>query len=484
MKIKGLLALLTLLSIILFFSCTKINEATELGDDLIPAVDNVNTFDTTLEVDAAFFPFEDTSKHFIDENMALGRINDPAFGTTNADMYFNLSSVIYGTYPFIKPDSVIIDSVVLSLSYQAAYGDTALSTSSQISVQVSEIPTNNGFVDTMLYRYDHAGFSPLGSPLGNKTFTIKSVTDSQTVIRKKDTSKVARVLRIPLDKSIGQKLASFDTSSGSNGGYKSDEAFRKLFRGLAVKTTSSTGNGVLAYFNLTNANTRLIVYFQATKNGVTDTATAQYLHTAYSQANSVRRTGGGEYLAKIQTTPTQPYPQKLYIQSSPMGSYIGMKIPGLDAFPNKVIHRAELIAYKVPSDNPVADNIFTVPNRLLMDHKGPNNSKDSAYIFDNDIQPGFDGSLNFDAFGGLLKTDDSYRFNITRYVQGIVTRKERNDSLRLFAPLRSNMYSKNLGQTISIPSLDYIAKGRVIIANKNYPDQSKRLRLRIIYSNL
>lgn len=38
----------------MFFSCTKINEATELGDDLIPAVDNVNTFDTTLTVHLRF----------------------------------------------------------------------------------------------------------------------------------------------------------------------------------------------------------------------------------------------------------------------------------------------------------------------------------------------------------------------------------------------------------------------------------------------
>ena len=489
MKIKGLLALLSLLSIILFFSCTKINVATELGDDLIPAVDNVNTFDTTLEIDAAFFPFEDTSRHFIDENMALGRINDPAFGSTTADMYFNLSSAVYGTYPYItntpsNPDSLKIDSVVLSLSYQASYGDTAMSTGSQISVQVSEIAPNNGFVDTMLYRFDHAGFSTIAPSLGSKTFTIKNVTDSQTIIRKRDTSKVARVLRIPLSNSIGQKLASYDTTSGPNGGYKSDTAFRKLFRGLTVKTISATGNGALAYFNLTNLNTRLIVYFRATKNGVTDTTFAQYLHTAYSQANSIKRTAGGEYLAKIQNQPTQPYPQKLYIQSSPTGSYIGMKIPGLDAFPNKVIHRAELIAYKVAADDPIADNILTVPNRLLLDHKGPNNSKDSVYIFDNDIQPGFDGSLNFDAFGGIIKTDDSYRFNITRYVQGIVTRKERNDSFRLFAPLRSNMYSKNLGQIISVPNLDFIAKGRVVIANNNFPDRTKRLRLRIIYSNL
>jgi len=477
-KIKGLLALLSLLSIIVFFSCTKINESTELGDGLIPAVDNVNTFDTTLEVSASFFPFEDSSRHLISENMALGRINDPAFGNTTANMFFNLSSIIYGVSPF-RDTVLAIDSVVLSLAYRGGYGDT--STNGQISVEVSEINQNNGFDDTTLYRFDNPGFTSSGS-IGNKTFSLPQFRDSIQISpsgRKTDSAKVVNVLRIKLNNSIGEKIRAFDTTA--NGGFKNDSSFRKKFRGLAVKTINAGLPGTLAYFNLTDiSNTALIVYYHKTKDGVKDTTTAIFIHNSYSQANSIRRTAGGEYLAKI----NQLSSQKLYIQSAPTGSYIGMKIPGLDAFPNKVIHRAELIVYKVPADNPAADNILTVPNRLLLDHKGVNNSKDSAYIFDNDIQPGFDGSLNFNAFGGLIQKDDSYRFNITRYVQGIVTRKERNDSLRLFAPLRSNMFSRSLNQVITVPSLDFIAKGRVVIANNNFPDQNKKLRLRIIYSNL
>lgn len=475
MKIKGPLALLSLL-FILFFSCTKINEATELGDGLIPAVDNVNTFDTTLEVSAAYFPFDDSSRHFISENMALGRISDPAFGTTTADMYFNLSSLVYGSSPF-KDTITAIDSVVLSLSYRGGYGDT--SASGSISVDVSEINAGNSFVDTTLYRFDNPGFTT-GATLGSKTFSIPQFRDSIPVGLKRDTVKLVNVLRIKLNNnSLGQKLSAFDTTA--TGGFKNDSLFRSKFRGLAVKTTSAGLPGTLAYFNLADvSNTALIVYYRSSKNGVKDTAAVAFVHTAYSQANSIRRTPSGEYLAKI----SQPTSQKLYIQSSPTGSYVGIKIPGLDVFPNKVIHRAELIAYKVPADNPAADNILTVPNRLMLDHKGNDNSKDSAYIFDTDIQPGFDGSLDFSSFGGGLRSDNSYRFNITRYVQGIVTRKDRNDSLRLFAPLRTNMFSKSLGQVITVPNLDFIARGRVVIANNNYSDQTKRLRLRIIYSNL
>lgn len=475
MNLKGSVALLSLFLIVLIFSCTKINEATQLGDDLIPAVDNVNTFDTTLDIQAAYFPFDDSSKNLITDNMALGRINDPAFGSTTADMYFNLSSTIYGVSPF-RDTITAIDSVVLSLSYQGAYGDTSIG--SQLNVDVSEINQNNGFFDTTIYRFDHPGFST-GSSLGSKTFSIAKLKDSIRVGLKRDTTSVVNVLRIRLNNSLGDKLKQFDTTA--TGGFRNDSLFRKKFRGLAVKTLNTSGLGTLAYFNLLDApRTALIVYYRNTKNGIKDTATATFTHSTYSQANSIRRTAGGEYLAKF----NQPSSQKLYIQSSPTGSYVGMKIPGLDGFPNKVIHRAELIVYKVGADNPAGDQIFTAPGRLLLDHKGTNNSKDSAYIFENDIQPGFDGSLNFDAFGGLLRSDNSYRFNITRYVQGIVTKKDRNDSLRLFAPLRSNLYAKNLKQLITISNLDNIARGRVVIANNNFVDPTKKLRLRIIYSNL
>lgn len=476
MKIKGLLALLTLLSIALIFSCTKINESTELGDELIPSVDNINTFDTTLEIQAAYYPFDDSSKHLINESMALGRINDPAFGSTTADMFFNLSSTVYNSSPF-RDTLEAIDSVVLSLAYRGGYGDTTVSGS--ITAEVSEMNPGNGFIDTVLYRFDNPGNFSSGPSLGSKTFSIPQFRDSIRVGFKSDTVRVANVLRIRLNNSIGQKLASFDTTA--TGGFKNDSLFKTKFRGLAVKTTNASMPGALAYFNLADiTRTSLLVYYRSKKGAVKDTGVATFVHSTYSQANSIRRTPGGEYMAKLNT----PSSQKLYIQSSPSGSYVGMFIPGLSSFPNKVIHRAELIAYRVPADNAAFESVFTPPNRLILDHKGTNNSKDSAYIFDNDIQPGLDGSLDFAAFGGTLRSDQSYRFNITRYVQGIVTRGERNDSLRLFAPLRTSMYSRTLGQVISIPNLDLIAKGRVVIANNNFPDASRRLRLRIIYSNL
>lgn len=471
MKLNVLAAFLSLGFILFLFSCTKLNEPTELGDELLPVVDNINTFDTTLDLQASYYPFNDSSRHLISENMALGKINDPVFGTTTADMYFNLSSTVYNASPFYNKDSVTsIDSVYLTLAYSGSYGDTT-GGSSRVTVDVAEILQDNGFNDTTLYRFDHPGFTT-GPVLGTASFTPSQFKDTVTYIQNGDTLKQVNVLRIKLSNSLGQKLAQFDTTG--NGGYKSDSLFRTLFRGLAIKTADVSGPGVLSYFNPANTVSSLEIYYRFSKDGVKDTAAAIFKHLSYSQANSIQRTASGEYLANM----SKPNPEQLYVQSAPLGSYVAIAAPGLSTFPNKVIHRAELIAVKLPSPS---DNIFTVPSRLLLDHKG---ATDSAYLFSQDIQIEATGSLNLSLFGGTLRNDNSYRFNITRYVQGIVTRNERNDTLRLYAPLRSTLYASTLQQYVSVTNLSNIASGRVVLGGVTHPNPATRLRLRIIYSNL
>jgi hypothetical protein len=470
----GLFALLIFGFVVFLFSCSKVNEPTELGDELIPAVDNVNTFDTTLtELQVSYHPFNDSVKNLIADNVALGKINDPVFGTTTADMYFNLSSRVYGNSPFVHPDSVQgIDSVVLQLAYTgAAYGDT--SAASELNVQVSAINNDDGFEDTVLYRYDNPGFTT-GPVLGSRSFSVRDLKDSTPILRK-DTFKVTNVVRIRLDNSLGQLLRNFDTTA--TGGYRNDSVFRERFRGLAVKTNMVSGTGVLAYFSLISANTSLIVYYKRKTSN--ELASAEFIHATYSQANSIRRTSNGEYLAGMNTT----NPANLYVQSSPQGSYVRIFIPGLSSFPNKIIHRAELVAYKQTS---AMDNIFTPPARLLLDRKG-SSPADTAYLFENDVQLGLDGSVNLGAFGGNLRSDNSYRFNITRYVQGLVTRRERNDTLRLYAPLRTDLLVKNVGaagQYVRVNVLPNIAAGRVVLAGVSHPNPNMHLRLRIVYSNL
>jgi len=472
--------LLSVSFVLVLFSCKKINEATDLGGDLIPGVDNVNTFDTSLNtitqnsVLASFIKNDSGHRVAYNDLVALGHINDPEFGQVHANFCFSLSAPAYNSYPFLpRKDTPFhpVDSVVLFLKYAGAYGDT--NSGGTQTVTVHEIPftgLTTSLNEDSVYRFANPASDFSGTQIGTSTFTIRTLKDSFTVVQAYDTFKVANVVRIKLDPSLGTKLAQMDTSVG----YKNDSLFKTIFNGLAIKTVN--GGNALSYFNLADTGTKLVVHYRYNVNNKdTVRATVVYRHSSSGQSNYVNVQQGGNWAASI-NNPSD----KVYIQSSPSGSYTSIVIPGLSSLGNKVIHRAEIIATKIPS---ISDNIFTTPPRLFLDRLHHNT--DSSYLFERDLTIGSDGSIGYDVFGGTLN-GGSYRFNITRYIQGIVTRGERNDTLRLWAPLSTYEYSSVIENyyKFPIPVNNRIAEGRVVLGGGSHPDPNARLRLRIVYSNL
>ena len=461
-----LIALVLISSPLIFQSCRKINQATELGNKLVPAADNVHTFEVSLASLTNNTLFDDTTRVLYNDPVGLGDIDDPEFGHTHSGVDFNVTPSAFGTYPFTNTDSLAIDSVVLSLSYVAAFGDTV--NSGIQTFHVFEIAPNSGFNDTTLYKYaDPASdFPTTGLELGSATFAVKDLDDTITLVRGSDTTLVSHVLRIRLDNSFGDRLAHYDTTNG----YKSDSLFRSLFAGFAIKADAS-GNA-LSYFNLSDLNnTKLTVYFRYGKN---DTSSFDYYHSINGQSNFVDRQPGGNYLTYLGNGAGD----QIYLQSSP-GSYATVKIPSLDTFSNKVIHRAEIVATKIPS---VGDGVYSAPVQLMLDRK--NKTGDTVFLLENDLVATSSGTVAFSAFGGSLQSDNTFRFNISRYIQSIITKHEPNDTLRIYAPLRTTVYNSNLRQFMSIRVMDAIAKGRIVLGGGSYADSTSRLRLRIIYSNL
>ncbi|MGH2553838.1 MAG: DUF4270 family protein [Chitinophagaceae bacterium] len=460
---------------LLFSACKKLNEATELGGGVLPAVDNINTFETFLDVTTDNLLFQDTTKVYYGDNLAFGHIgNDPEFGSTHADAYFGVSSIFYPYYPFFNKDSLAIDSVVLSLGYKSYYGDT----NTVQTLRVFEIAQNAGFNDTTLYKYNQPDFLTTGGQLGATSFQIKNLKDTILHVRKKDTTRLTNVIRIRLPNSLGTRLATYDTTNSINGGYNNDSLFKSLFRGFTIKADNS-GNALTYISPSDRTNTKLIVYFRVTKNGVIDTTYAEFLHRTSGQANIVKRTianGWASYLSN-----GLPSDDKIYLQSVP-GSYASIKIPGLDTFKNALIHRAELVIKPLQSNQ---DNIFLHPQGLFLDRV--NSNADTAFTLDIDmnVQPsGPDYSYNFISYGGGLKTDSTYRFTITKYVQDIITLKKPNQTLRLYAPVRAFLYSNLFARASQLYITIQPAYGRVVLGGGNNADIGKRLRLRIIYSKL
>jgi hypothetical protein len=475
-KFSTAFVFLTVSFFLVLFSCKRINEATELGGNLIPAVDNVSTFEIALNSITKNALTTDSSKVLYNDRVAFGDINDPEFGHVHANFCFNVSAPSYGSYPFLPRKDTIhtIDSVVLSLRFAGAYGDTLASGTQTLSVY--EIPYSGPGTslrsDTVLYKYNDPSSDFVGNTqIGSKTFTITSLDDSTPVVNPGGTFKVANVVRVRLDNSLGTKLANMSTDAAV-GGYSSDSLFHTQFNGLAIKSANS-GNA-LSYFDPSDTATKLIVYYRYSLNGKDTTGIVQYDHVTNGQTNYVNVQPGGNWAASLNNSAAD----KIYIQSSPSGSYASIVIPALNSFGNKVIHRAEIIATKLPSPG---DNTFPPPFRLLLDRIRKNG--DSAYLLEKDLLLGNDGSVGYVNFGGTLN-DNLYRFNITRYVQSIVTRHEPNDTLRLWAPLRAWEYSSALHSYVgNLPVNNLVANGRVVLGGGTYPDSTARLRLRIVYSN-
>jgi len=443
-----------------------------LGDDLVPAVDNVHTFEVALNTVTNNLLLNDTTLVGYYDFVAVGDFNDPEFGHTHANTCFNVTPSSFGSYPFLNKDSMAIDSVVLSLSYHDAYGDTV--NDGIQTLRVFEIDPNTGFNDTAYYKFNDpaSDFPTTGSELGSTTFAIKDLKDTTTLAQGTDTTQViGKVVRIRLNNSLGDRLASYDTTNG----YKNDSLFRTLFEGFSIKA-DPTGNA-LSYFSLADiANTKLTVYFRAQVNGKADTTSFDYYHIIQrGQTNYINRENGGNYLAYLGNGASD----KVYLQSAP-GSYVNITIPSLGTFANKTIHRAELVAVKIPSTE---DNIFINPNQLMLDRKN-SNTPDTIFMLEKDLLVDASGIPAFSSFGGKLLPDNTIRFDISRYVQSVITKHVPNDTLRMSAPLRTRAFYSPLNIFLDIPVNSEMAKGRLVLGGGTYADSTMRLRLLIIYSDL
>ena len=487
MKLKSLLFAtgLGIVAIVLYTSCTKITP-TDIGADLLPAVDNVTTFDTTLRVYADNYLFNDSSRVNYAQNHALGVIeDDPEFGKTESQIYLSLVPGGTARNPFTSLDSIVgMDSVILGLAYSGIYGDS----NAVQRINVYEV-SDTAFKDTLGYLVQHPEFNTLPSVLGNATLNFTTLNDPKTIIIKKDTTVIANQMRIPLDPALGLRFAAYDTGSVYLSS-KRDSAFHKVFNGLALKIDegASANKNALAYFDLSSANTKLTFYFRVKNAGKIDTVSTDftlYLTSAYTayNANIVKRTPMHGYSNLAINTPVADA-DKLYIQSSP-GSYAILKVPGLTGLNNRIVHRAE-IAFK-PLDFGTT-NIYTSPDFLFLDLVDSVNNRfltigdDFVYSFSN-------FTYDYQTFGGYLK-DGKYFFNVTRYVQKVVTTQSKNYPFRLSAPktlIDYYVYPKESGSIITESASGFginskIAKGRAFIGGGS--NTAQPMVLRIIYSKI
>ena len=461
--------------ILVLSSCSKINDATTLGGDLIPAVDNISTFDTILEVEAyngIFSILDDSTRSTVSLINYLGEINDdPLFGKTKATIFAGFSPTVYPFRFDAASDKIFIDSVVLVMNYRGTYGDSTL----PHTVNVYNIEPLSIFRSDTSYLIRERPFPMQGNLVGSRSGVLPSeLNDSVFVFNEK----AANQLRVKLDNSFGDQLLYLDTLK-----YNTDSAFRTAFKGLEI--TATEGNSLLG-FSLVDTNTKLAIYYHYNKNG-TDTSVVDYFRTNSNSAsaNHIERDYAGSQLEGYQggTTPDD----LVFLQTTP-GTFAHIEIPGLAQLNNRIVHRAELIIEQVYDPS---DKIFTKPNAIYLDAYDGNNDRFKTIPYDVTYDPqsgqingavvGFNGKSEFDDLGNPIQV---WRLNLSRYVQNVVNNVDSVYKLRLSAPYLLYNHTNIQGFEREVPLFinQTYAVGRVRVGGGNHPTQ--KMRLRIIYSKI
>jgi hypothetical protein len=493
------------ITILVFFislviiGCSKL-DTTDIGSDLLPAIDNINTFEKVFDINTTQGIFNDTTQVSYGDDLVLGNINtDPLFGTTKANLYLQFKPAFYPYYYGNKLDTITnFDSVVLCLSYKGFYGDSVPPHKFEVYSVLNNVG-NNSFWDSVNIPKKVNYFPAIDNTLlGSATVDVPGLGTYKVFANHKDSVKNQIRIKLTNTAFLNAFFAKDSSVAGPNNSFRTDSLFKAFQNGFAVIATSTTSNSLL-YTNLLDSSSRLEVHYKKKNGGPIDTSFSSFI---ISQAASPYATSAiANHIVRNRSTGTisSPASDDIYLQTAP-GTYANLRIPALDTFSNCIINRAEIIIEQIPS---AFDDKFSVPNYLYIDLIDTGANKWKPVYFD--LNPGLtydpdnkttlffptsDGSpafeFNFAYFGGFARSKTVlnnqikfYNFNISRHVQQIVTKHTKNYNLRLYAPydLRYPQYS-----AIPFPYYNRLANGRVKVGSGT--NATYKMRLRIVYSKI
>lgn len=482
--------------LLLLSACTKI-DTTTIGVGLIPEVDNINTFDTLMQVVANNYIVDDSTRLRISDEHAVGGLyNDERFGDTRATIFFETKP----QFSVNRLDTIVaLDSAVLILKFIGSYGDNDVPVKLNLYELGEPIAVDSIIQPSYTLQSNFA--IDKSRLLGSKTITAKQFADTIDVKRGDSVyRRVVNQLRITVDKSFIEPIWR-DTA----GALKTDSAFELALNGFALEVEGQART--LFYHRLTQEESGLEFYFRSKRNGsgALDTLSEKWGVTSRcGHANFIERNRSGAEIENfLAEDPVNGHPQ-VYLQTTP-GTAAKLTIPGLATLTNRVIHRAELRMVQLNPDNPTSAS-YIPPNGIFLDRRELNSDTSYAGLpFDMSPLQGyfcfpFNG-IDFGYFGGLGKVETIggantvvYRLNISRYIQNIISKGDPIFELRLSAPFymvyenctgfsigfNSNVFPYEVNNTFINPP----ARGQVSIAGGNHPNQNLRMQLRIIYSKL
>ena len=239
--------------ITILFSCKKDGE-------IIPIFDEGNLdvlFTDTFSITTSVVP-EDSLRTDLAVYHLLGLYNDPIYGPKSSSIYTQMTlagtNVDFGAIP-------VLDSVILTMTYQGFYGDTSAPMSINVFELTTEMSSSNDY-------YSNTRISHDITPLATKVFT-PNLTDSVDVAF--DNTTVAAHLRINLGATFGAKIIAGDING--TGALVDDATFQQYINGLYITTTDSvtntsipSGSGGIGYFDMNTTLSTVTVYYNDTSS--------------------------------------------------------------------------------------------------------------------------------------------------------------------------------------------------------------------------
>ncbi|MFO7618020.1 MAG: DUF4270 domain-containing protein [Bacteroidales bacterium] len=335
------------------------------------------------------------------EVVMIGCINDPLFGRSTASL---LTQVRLSSNDVNFGEGAQVDSIVLLLKYHTYYGDTTTPQRIRVFEMMEGIHPDSTYYSNLNVEpfYDPA------RPIADFTYLAQPKKDS---------------LLIRLSDETGMKILTADTSHLAN-----QTTFQEFFKGLYLQAQPTDDTGSIIYFNLGGGKSRVTLYYH---NALHDSL-------KYELVINTNGTWVGLFDHEYDGAPVQPHindtsstHDRFYLQA--MAGLRGyLKINLSDTITSLIdsgiaINKAELIFTPDGGD----PGIFAKPKSLRVFAA----TKDRTNEYINDL------ALGETYYGGLLRNNGEYRFNLGRYLQDITyplasMRRENNGLLLILTDER------------------------------------------------
>jgi hypothetical protein len=425
-NLSGITAII--LGVIFISSC---NENTILPPNLVPPIDNINTFqDTSLTV---------ITNNIYQDSVLTGGVNGST-RVSNSSSYYHALGVIVnadfgktvaGFHTEVLPPNnlftykgtnVIVDSIILAIPYRSSFGDT-----------VSAIPqTFNVYRSLQSFSRDSAQFETTKDAYNPSEVLASQLVNFNTF--RTDSPSVGTGKLIP---QLRFKLANWFTDSlnaqillGANGAMATNATYNQWWKGFYVAPKDSSIGNTIGYFN--TYGTRMYIYYRYTNTSGTQDTTNSIFGFDANYSNRfchITRNYTGSNAYQYINTNNLAGDSILYLQSEP-GLATLLRFPNLTNIDNHIVNKAELIFNSYYSTNLMSDTLKAglIPRLQVfqVDEAGADKIVSDYATFGTNFVDGKRYQVSF-----LGMTFVQYRFALTETFQKAISQKNNTFTLKI-----------------------------------------------------